>query len=75
MRWHSDDEPGLAPTVVSLSLGSDCQMDFRKTSSREKGTTRFQKTILSVDLHHVCPEFQFADTRTSTDAFTNRETS
>ena len=56
MRWHNDDERGLAPTVASLSLGADCMMDFRLSKALTVSAT--QKALLSIKLHHVGPVLQ-----------------
>ncbi len=48
-QFHSDDENGVYPFVVGLSLGSDALMKFRcKGSSKVK-----QKPFLSLNIRHV----------------------
>ncbi|KAK7035480.1 hypothetical protein VNI00_011773 [Paramarasmius palmivorus] len=46
MSFHTDDEPGLGPTVAGLSLGSPAKMHFRKRAPGH------QETELTILLRH-----------------------
>ncbi|KAK0435089.1 uncharacterized protein EV420DRAFT_1282020, partial [Desarmillaria tabescens] len=48
MAFHSDDERGVYPFVVGLSLGSDAAMMFRTKDSSLSGT----RVFLTVNLKH-----------------------
>lgn len=48
MSYHSDSEPGLGPTVSSLSLGSVALMHFRPMKKKGKSN----KKVLSLVLRH-----------------------
>ncbi|KAJ8077182.1 hypothetical protein PM082_001610 [Marasmius tenuissimus] len=49
MSFHTDDEPGLGPTVAGLSLGSPAVMHFRR---RGRGISGRNEIALTVILRH-----------------------
>ncbi|KAG7098843.1 hypothetical protein E1B28_000746 [Marasmius oreades] len=49
MSFHTDDEPGLGPTVAGLSLGSPALMHFRR---RGRGPSGKHESVLTVVLRH-----------------------
>jgi hypothetical protein len=59
MNFHDDGEPGLGPTVSSLSLGLEAKMMFRLkekyiTNAGTKGITMGNRTLLTLTLRHGC---------------------
>lgn len=52
LQYHSDSEPGLGPTVSSLSLGSMAHMHFR-LQSRFLEPNQLHYRALSLVLQHV----------------------
>lgn len=65
MNFHDDGEPGLGPTVASLSLGVEAKMQFRlkekyvkhqvaEENDAKKSITMANRTLLTLTLRHGC---------------------